>query len=89
MSRYKKIGRGRVNGQACSVAIDRYWDGVADTIFSFLILGNPQHFTALINGRECIHSSIGFRFIGELLSQGIIDEDAYKAAAAAHMERIL
>ena len=87
-NRYTKVGRGRIHGELCWVAIDENWKERA-TVFSFLVRNKPKPFYLTIGDRTGMYSSAENSCLDVLLEQGVIDQDAYRAAIAAHVERML
>lgn len=88
VERYTKVGRGRINGELCWVAIDENWKERA-TVFSFLARSKPKRFYVKHDGRTNMYSCGDSDCLDVLLEQGVIDQDAYRAAIAAHVERLL
>jgi len=90
VERYTKVGRGRINGELCWVAIDNnWWKERGISVFSFLVRNKPKPFYVTISDRTGMYSSAENSCLDVLLEQGVIDQDAYRAAIAAHVERML
>lgn len=89
VERYTKVGRGRINGELCWVAIDNNWKERGISVFAFLVRNNPKLFYLRIGDRPGMYSSADNSCLDVLLEQGVIDQDAYRASVAAHVERLL
>jgi len=88
-NRYTKAGRGRINGELCWVVIDNNWEERGISVFSFLVRNKPKRFYVKHDGRTNMYSCGDSDCLDVLLEQGVIDQDAYRAAIAAHVERLL